>query len=216
MANEPVQQQAESILDHLLLGVPDLDTGIDWVQEKTHVRAIEGGSHPGAGTRNALLSMGNRQYIEIISIDTKQTSTSQTAELIRGLRAPQLITWAAATTNIVSLRHLAIEADFAFEGPINGSRVKPDGGILRWKTVKILTDCGDAIPFFIEWDAGTEHPSADSPSGCRLVAFEIRHPEAVRVRETLRMLGITATVRPGEKLQFEAVVDTPAGRIRFS
>jgi hypothetical protein len=216
MANEPVQQKAESVLDHLLLGAPDLDTGIEWLREKTHVRAMEGGNHPGAGTRNALLSMGNRQYIEIISIDAKQTTTSHTAELIRGLRAPRLITWAAATTNILSLLHLAQEADFAFEGPINGSRVKPDGAVLRWKTLRVLTDCGDAIPFFIEWDAGTQHPSADSPSGCRLVAFIIRHPAAGRVREVLRMLGITAAVGPGEKPQFEAVVDTPAGRMRFS
>jgi hypothetical protein len=216
MANEPMQQKAEGVLDHLLLGVPDLDMGIECVQEKTRVRAMEGGSHPGAGTRNALLSLGNRQYIEIISIDTKQATTSHTADLIRGLRAPQLITWAAATTNILSLLHLAKEADFAFEGPINGSRVKPDGGILRWKTLRVLTDCGDAIPFFIEWDAGTQHPSVDSPSGCRLVAFEIRHPEAGRVRETLRMLGITATVRPGEKPLLNAVVDTPAGRMSFS
>ena len=169
--------------------------GIEWVREKTHVRAIEGGSHPGAGTRNALLSMGNRQYIEIISIDTKQTATSQTAELIRRLRAPQLITWAAATTNIVSLLHLAKEAGFAFEGPINGSRVKPDGGILRWKTLRVLTDCGDAIPFFIEWDAvPCTHPRIRLLDA--LVAFEVVRPEAGRVRETLRMLGITATVCP--------------------
>jgi hypothetical protein len=216
MANEPVQQKAESVLDHLLLGVPDLDMGIDWVREKTHVSAIKGGNHPGVGTRNALLSMGNRQYIEIISIDPKQTATSRTAELIRGLRAPQLITWAAATTNILSLLHLVKEADYAFEGPLDGSRMKPDGAILRWKTLRALTDCGDAIPFFIEWDAGTEHPSADSPSGCRLVSFEIRHPEVGRVRETLRKLGIIATVHPGEKPQLEAILDTPAGRMSFS
>ena len=102
---------------------------------------------PGSRDKECSSSMGNRQYIEIISIDTKQTATSQTAELIRRLRAPQLITWAAATTNIVSLLHLAKEAGFAIEGPINGSRVKPDGGILRWKTLRVLTDCGDAIPF---------------------------------------------------------------------
>jgi hypothetical protein len=216
MVNEPVKQKAESVLDHLLLGVPDLDQGIEWVREKTHVRAIKGGSHPRAGTRNALLSMGNRQYIEIISIDPKQTAASQTAELIRGLSAPRLITWAAATTNILSLLHLATEAGYAFEGPIDGSRVKPDGSILRWKTLRVLTDCGDAIPFFIEWDADTEHPSEDSPLGCRLVAFEIHHPEADRVRETLRKLGITTTVHPGMKAQLEAVVDTPAGRVRIS
>jgi hypothetical protein len=213
MGNGPGRQSAGIVLDHLLLGVPDLDQGIEWICEKTGAAPKRGGSHPGAGTRNALLSLGNRQYIEIISVDPEQTATSRTAELIRNLKAPQLIAWAASTTDISSLARAAEEAGYEFEGPIDGSRLTPQGDILRWKTLRIISDWHGVIPFFIEWDPHSVHPSVDSPAGCRLVSFEIRHPEPGRVREVLQSLRITATVQPGAKPQLLAVIDTVSARL---
>lgn len=207
--------KSERALDHLLLGIADLDQGIEWVRRKTGISATMGGSHPGVGTRNALFSLGNRQYIEIISIDPMQQETSPRADLVRGLKTPRLITWAAATPDIDSIKRLAVHSGYSVEGPSDGSRVKTDGTRLKWKTLSLQNDFDGVIPFFIEWDSGTVHPSVGSPSGCRLEELEIRHPDAEQVREILKKLGIVAVVVKRDKPRLSAVLSAPKGRIQI-
>src|SRR5713226_9790753 len=92
-------EQVPSLLDHILLGCNDLDRGISLVEERTGVRATFGGVHPGRGTQNALLSLGERRYLEIIAPDPKQTSVQQFA-VIKELTTPRLIGWAVHPGNI--------------------------------------------------------------------------------------------------------------------
>jgi len=54
------------------------------------VQAKFGGNHPGAGTRNALLSLGAQHYLEIIAPDRAQSNAPD----VRGLRklsSPRII-----------------------------------------------------------------------------------------------------------------------------
>ena len=207
---------AREVLDHLLLGIADLNSGIAWLEERTGVKAILGGSHPGAGTRNALASLGNQQYIEIISIDPAQQQVGIMAGLVKNLAAPRLIMWAAATTDIAAISKKAQVAGYNIEGPNAGSRVKPDGGALNWKTLNIVNDFGCLIPFFIEWGAGIVHPSDDCPKGCALQVLEMEHPEPDSAQKMLRELGVEASVKRGGKPLLRAVLKTPNGIVELS
>ena len=205
---------AVSAVDHLLLGVSDLDRGIAWVEEKSGVRAVVGGSLPGVGTRNALLSLGGRRYLEIIAPDPAQTAFTFRIDL-RTLSEPRLITWAAATRDIDALAKKAREAGVETQGPQPGLRKRPDGTVLRWKTLGLKVDLAadgvDPIPFFIEWASDSRHPSADSPRGCELESLEIAHPKAAEVNGVLLKLGVDAAAKPRPRALILATVRTPKG-----
>jgi hypothetical protein len=60
------------LIDHLVYATPDLDLGIEKIEWLFGVRATLGGQHPGAGTRNALVSLGLGTHLEIVGPDRTQ------------------------------------------------------------------------------------------------------------------------------------------------
>jgi hypothetical protein len=210
---------ATRAVDHLLLGVADLDHGIEWVEKLTGVKAVFGGSHPGRGTRNALLSLGGRRYLEIIAPDPEQTAYNFQID-IRKLAEPRLITWAAAASDINAIAKKARDAGYQLFGPNDGSRARPDGKVLKWKTLGIQNALGhdgvEPIPFFIEWAADSLHPSQDSPQGCELQSLAMEHPDAAKVRSALKDLGIELKVKQASGARLTATLKTPKGKVELS
>ncbi len=207
-------------LDHLLLGCNDLDSSVAFVEQRTGVRAAIGGVHPGRGTRNALLSLGERRYLEIIAPDPKQTKIEPFAldllNQIKSLKSPQLVEWAAHVSDMDTYaRHLRA-AGFKLEGPTPGQRKRPDGKTLHWKTLGLEENMNGLLPFFIQWSADSVHPSKDAPSGCSLVSFalEDRDPNAMRL--LLKQLDLRADVRKGEKPRLVARIKGPKGEMELN
>jgi hypothetical protein len=206
-------------IDHLLLGAADLDQGIAWVEARVGVRPAIGGSHPGRGTRNALLSLGDRQYLEVIAPDPAQKTFTFQID-IRTLKEPRLVTWAAASTDLDALARGARTAGRMVLGPSDGSRVRPDGKVLKWRSMAVPNLLGgggvDPIPFFIQWTADSVHPAQDSPKGCELKAFSVSHPKPSAVVETLAAFGIDAQVDTASSPILRATLTTPKGTVEIS
>ena len=147
-------------VDHILLGVPAVDRGIDWIDKRLGVHAAIGGVHPDAGTRNALLSLGHDHYLEIIAPDPAQPAANDQRHL-RQLSGPRLITFAVTTNDIDSIAAKARKARLEVSGPNDGSRRLPSGTMLRWQTLAVRNDLGgdviQPVPFFIQWSVGSPH-----------------------------------------------------------
>ena len=198
-------------LDHILLGCSDLDRGIAFVEERTGIRAAFGGVHPGRGTQNALLSLGTRQYLEIIAPDPKQPGTPQ-YPVITKLTEPRLIGWAAHLGGLQSFAAKLAKSGVAATGPSPGSRRRPDGHVLEWKTLTLKENAADLLPFFIEWSRDSTHPSADSPMGCSLQRFEAASPEVESLSKQFALLGLDIRIVKGDSPQLRATISGPRGQ----
>jgi len=199
------------VLDHILLGCSDLDQGIAFVEQHTGVRAAFGGAHPGRGTRNALLSLGEMHYLEIIAPDPQQTDAPDTYDL-KKLTEPRLVGWAAHPGNIKQLAARLRSVDIAFEGPTPGSRKRPDGRLLQWQTLNLKDTHGGLLPFFIEWSPGTTHPSADAPKGCKFESFFISTAEETELQRLNSLMNLQAHIEPSATPQLHATISVREGR----
>ncbi|MGE5563947.1 MAG: VOC family protein [Bacillota bacterium] len=153
-------------LDHILVGAPDLDAAVASVARQTGVRPTPGGSHPGVGTRNALLSLGSGAYLEIIAPDPAQKS-GDFGKFVASLKSMTPLGWALHTDDIDRLHSALAARGVRVEPIVSGSRVRPDGRTLRWRNFEIGPE-EDVSPFFIQWDRGSPHPSTDAPKGCHV------------------------------------------------
>src|SRR5262245_16509530 len=89
------------MLDHIVYAVPDLMKAVVDLEQRLGVRATPGGKHTGRGTHNALLSLSENSYLEIIGPDPDQPSPTMPRPFgIDTLTGPRLLTWLAKATNL--------------------------------------------------------------------------------------------------------------------
>ncbi len=214
-ANDEKDDEVPALLDHIILGCNDLDRGIRLVEETTGVRPAIGGVHPGRGTRNALLSLGERRYLEIMAPDPAQHEIVHFPQ-IRQMTDPRLIGWAVHPLDISAVAKQLRENQIAFTGPDDGSRKRPDGRVLTWKTVNLADDRNGLLPFFIEWSADSVHPSKDAPAGCRLEDFEILTADPDELSTTFKRIGLDLPVQRSDRARLRALISGQKGDLGLS
>jgi Glyoxalase-like domain len=184
----PLSAQAAQMipvdLDHIIVGFSNLEDGINRLFRLSGYRAAIGGSHPNRGTRNALLNLGNNSYLELLAPDPAQSALQWHKE-IASLTEPTIIGWAVRHKALDQLASELKDRGVPCSDPTPGSRVRPDGRTLNWRTLILADDRKGNLPFFIDWDPTSPHPSSAAPGGCLLQEFkptgplpEIPPPEA--------------------------------------
>ena len=202
---------ATARIDHVVVGVPNLDAAIESFEKLSGVRAVHGGSHPRMGTHNALVSLGSRAYLELIARRADAEVTPFDKEL-SGLAAPTPLAWAVAFDGADSAAHALRSAGFKPSAIEPGSRQTPAGTTLRWRVFGLEDGIAHA-PFFIEWAADSPHPSATSPAGCTLKRLKLDSPDAARLEQLIQRLGVKVDVLASKAPQISVDLVCPRGPV---
>lgn len=204
-------------LDHLIYVTPDLEAGIDDLETRLGVRAAVGGSHPGRGTRNALLALGEDVYLEVLAPDPAQPRPEKPRWLgVDRVGPPRLSAWAVKTTAIPEAICAAEKSGAMLGRVLAGSRLTSEGRRLSWTVSDpdvILA--GGIAPFLIDWGA-TPHPASGAPGGCALLALRAEHPDTDAVRRTLAAIGLDLEVSSGRAPRLIATIRCPRGDVELS
>lgn len=203
-------------LDHLIFVAPELESGMAHLEQRLGVRASSGGRHEGRGTHNALLSLGEGRYLEILAPDPDQPTPPLKRFLNVSEQTPyHLATWVASGTNLGQIaeraRRLGVELGMARAG----GRRRPDGSMLTWNLLGVDEPRMDGtVPFFIDWGA-SPHPSTGATLGCVLLDLRLEHPEPPRLRAALAGLDLELQVDLGNAPALIATIECPRGVVEL-
>lgn len=141
--------------DHVLIAVADLAAAARAIEARHGLASIEGGRHPGWGTANRIVPLGE-SYLELVSVvneaEAAQSSFGSWVARVRS-KPIQLLGWAVRTHR---LEDVARRLDLTIGV---GSRATRSGQLLRWRLAGIEQAAAEpSLPFFIEWAHGTPFP----------------------------------------------------------
>ena len=132
----------------------------------------DGGVHPRFGTRNMVLPLADRTYLEIVGVlDHPASDKAAFGQAVRARSAAGggWLGWVVAVDDIgVVEQRLGRISAF-------GNRHRPDGSELLWRQVGVNGLLSDPqLPFFIQWlSADDMHPAAGADGACSLACLEI-------------------------------------------
>lgn len=196
-------------LDHLVVAARTLQDGVAWAEGRLGATLSPGGEHEVFGTHNALLSLGEDAYLEVIAVNPAAPPPARprwfglgTPEMRDRLEGgPALIHWIARVENLQPAPDV----------------LELSRGDYRWR---LTVPADGSLPMYgvspslISWLTPT--PAARLPgAGVRLVTLQLGTAYPDRLRARLDALNFEGDVEVYEAPQAElqAVLETPRGLI---
>ncbi|MEL6827627.1 MAG: VOC family protein [Pseudomonadota bacterium] len=179
-------------IDHFVWGASDLAQGCEQMADLLGCAPLPGGQHPGMGTQNALVSLGDGVYLEIIAPSDDPGPEGSLGHRIGALSTPGLITWVLRTDALAEVAKLSAtcDQDLTALGPMATQRKTPEGDLLSWELLFLAGHAfGGLLPFFIDWQE-TIHPSRTAPLAAQLASFAMAGPNATPLNQAFETLEI--------------------------
>jgi hypothetical protein len=192
-------------VDHVIFaaGPAGLDADADRLAALLGAAAVPGGRHPGWGTRNVLIPLAGRAYLEVVEVVERPVALGTafgSAVAARSDAGGGWVGWVVAVDDVAG-SSVRLGREVA-----SGHRRRPDGVELRWRTLGVdvlVTD--PELPFLISWDVPDGlHPASGAQAvaaGPRLAGLELAGDAArlstwIGADLTTAFPGITVTVTP--------------------
>lgn len=204
-----------SKLDHIAVTAPSLEAGVEYVRQALGVTPQAGGEHPRMGTHNYCLKLGEKVYLEVISINPKAPGPNRPRwfqlDEQDSNQVARLATWIVRTDDIQAAK----SASPVFSGDIESmSRGQIDWHITIPKDGSLPLD--GVAPTLIQWQ-GIHPADTLQDLGCSLIRLEGFHSEAEQVKAMLESIGFhgdfsVSPLATGEQPYLIAHINTPTGQ----
>jgi hypothetical protein len=209
----------QSQLDHIVITAPSLAVGVDYVRQVLGVTPQMGGEHrrehQRMGTHCYLLKLGEKMYLEVISVNPKAPPPQRPRwfglDHVGPDEPPRLATWVARTDDIEAAASASPIALGSLE-PMTRNQLHwhitiPENGSLP---------CHGIAPTLIQWAPGAHPTDTLEDLGCSLVRLEGFHPDAEEVSAVLAAIGFDGEVSlrplpPGARPYLVAHIRSPMG-----
>jgi len=201
-------------IDHVLIAVADFGEAARRFRDDHGLTAVEGGRHTGWGTANWIVPLGEG-YLELVGVvDESLAATNPFGR--RALEALAdgggLFAWCVRPADLdATAERLGLQVSA-------GSRVRPNGAMVAWRTAGLEVALADASrPFFLAWDISPQdHPGrmrADHATRPRGIAWvEVEGDEAA-VHRWVGDDDLPVRVQPGPAALLGVGIASDGGEI---
>jgi hypothetical protein len=210
-------------LDHLsyAAGPEGLAACVQRIGARLGAGFTDGGLHPSFGTRNFVLPLSDRCYLEVVeALDHPAAERAPFGRAVtaRSRTGGGWLAWAIRVPDIG-----------AFEERLgrpaaNGHRRRPDGFDLRWRQIGINDVTEDPqLPFFVQWESDEQHHPSSPGATTRLQRLEIAGDEqtvdaylGTSARQPLDGVEVEwLATYDGDTGVMAAIFDTANGEVRI-
>lgn len=225
LAQEPASesnmtQRANHYLDHVVLGIDDLDKGIEALERLTGVRAKFEGRDARLGTQSAIIGLGDDTFLELIAPDRKAdpdridpATRSMILDRLDGFETLTPFLWTIGTANLELTRLYARRAGSYVSEIDSGTRERGWGRSTQWTWAHVTRPHSYVMPIFVQWDADTKPPQKRAPEGCRLTQLKLYSRIFKSVHTLLAATQVGVVAEGSQEESIDVTLECPAGEV---
>ena len=166
-------------LDHVVIAVAELARAVEDYR-KLGFTVQPGGRHPGRTSHNALVVFDDGAYLELIAW-TEPGPAERWYNVLRE-HGEGFMDFALIPGDVPRAIDAARERGLSMTGPIEGSRLRPDGVRIEWRTARQTTFdlpflCGDVTPRELRVPTGAVRQHANGAAGIARLTIAVRDLE---------------------------------------